>query len=164
MVSPLSIYRRLPMLSRQRRRIAVLAAFGGYPLVILGYETLVAPGRLSSTIWAPFAIVLFSLTIVGTFAIYGYGRGRMGDRKTLDERQRTMNDRALVVSYRVANIVFGLGLGAFAAFAFQGPVVIEMTELTPFLIALGLYMPLLPFAALAWIEPDLPSDDDSLRS
>jgi hypothetical protein len=165
MASPASIYRRLPMLSQRRRRLAVLAAFGGYPLLILGYETLVAPGRLSTTIWGPIAVVLLSLTIIGAVAVYGYGQGRIGDSRTLDERQRAMNDRALILSYGVATTVFGLALGGIALVAsFQGPVVIEMTALTPYLIAFGLYLPLLPFAALAWIEPDLPSDDDPLGS
>jgi len=31
----------------------------------------------------------------------------------------------------------------------------------PFLIAIGIYEPLLPFAALAWIEPDVPGDDEA---
>ena len=36
-----------------------------------------------------------------------------------------------------------------------------MTDLTPVIIGIALYLPLLPFAALAWIEPDAPADDDA---
>jgi hypothetical protein len=143
------------------RRAAVIAAFGGYPLLILGYGTLVEPGRISTIVWGPIAVALFTLTIVGTFALYGYGQGRMGyPKRALDERQRAMHDRALVVSYGVATIVFGLMLGGLAGAALQGPVVVEMADLTPVLIAAGLYLPLLPFASLAWIEPNLPADDE----
>ena len=35
-----------------------------------------------------------------------------------------------------------------------------MATLTPILIAAGVFVPLLPFAALAWIEPDAPRGDD----
>ena len=36
-----------------------------------------------------------------------------------------------------------------------------MTTLTPWIIAVALYVPFLPFAALAWIEADAPADDDA---
>ena len=36
-----------------------------------------------------------------------------------------------------------------------------MTTSRPWLIAIGLYVPFLPFAALAWIEPDAPADDEA---
>ena len=36
---------------------------------------------------------------------------------------------------------------------------VVMGTLSPMLIAVGLFVPLLPFAVLAWIEPDLPADD-----
>jgi hypothetical protein len=162
MVTPLSSPRRLPRLSQRVRRLAVVGAFTGYPLLQLGYWALVAPGQLSSTIWAPIAIALFSITIVSVFALYGYGRGRMGYPKhQLDERQRTMHDRALVVSYGVVTTAVGLVLGGLAGWAMNEPVVIDMASLVPVLIGAGLYLPVLPFAALAWIEPDLPADDEA---
>jgi hypothetical protein len=162
MASPLSIYHRLPLLARRSRRAAVVAAFGGAPLVILGYLLLVEPGRLSMAVWGPIAIGLFTLTLIGNVAVYGYGQGRMGyPRRVLDERQRAMRDRALVLSYRVSSIAVGLALGALLGAALQGPLVIESTALTLALIAAVLYLPLLPFAALAWIEPDLPADAEA---
>jgi hypothetical protein len=161
MVSPTSIYNRLPMLSQRRRRIAVLAAFGGYPSLLVGYSALVVPGRLSSTIWGPIAIALFSLTLVGVVAVYGYGRGRIDRSESLDERQRSMVDRALIVSYAVLTTVIVAIIGVVAFYAsLVGPVVIEMTALSPWLIAIGLYIPFLPLAALAWLESDAPADDD----
>src|SRR4051794_17034359 len=107
MVSPLSFYRRLPSLDRARRRVAVVAAFAGYPLLQVGYATLVAPGRLGTAIWAPIAVALFGLTLAGVFLVYGFARDRMvwgwfpffmktvSVRHPLDERQRAMHDRAL---------------------------------------------------------------------
>lgn len=108
------------------------------------------------------AIALFAMTIISVFALYGYGRGRMGYAKDrLDERQRAMHDRALVVSYGVVTTAVGLVLGGLAGWAMNEPVVIEMASLVPVLIGAGLYLPVLPFAALAWIEPDLPVDDEA---
>lgn len=163
MLTPVSVLRRrLPRLSRRARRLAVLGTFTGYPLLQLGYWALVQPGQLSSMVWAPIAIALFTITIVSVFALYGYGQGRMGYPKhSLDERQRAMHDRALVVSYGVVTTAVGIVLGGLAGWAMNEPIVIEMSALVPFLIAAGLYVPVLPFAALAWIEPDPPSDDEA---
>ncbi len=36
-----------------------------------------------------------------------------------------------------------------------------MSAVTPWFVAIGLYVPFLPFAALAWIEPDAPADDEA---
>jgi hypothetical protein len=115
---------------------------------------------LSTAIWGPIAIVLFASTIVGVVVLYGWGQGRIGDRRVLDERQRAMNDRALVLSYGVATTVFALVLGWLALTAsLQGPIVIDMAALSPIIVGFALYLPVLPFAVLAWIEPDVPADD-----
>lgn len=61
----------------------------------------------------------------------------------------------------LTTVIVAIG-GIIATYAsFVGPVVIEMTAFTPWLIAIGLYIPFLPFAALAWLEPDAPADDES---
>jgi hypothetical protein len=149
-------------LTQRTRSLAVIGTFTGYPLLQLGYWALVAPGEVSSVVWAPFAIVLFTITIVSVFALYAFGWGRMGyPKQHLDERQRVMHDRALVLSYGVVTTAVGLTLGALAGWAMNEPVVIRMETLVPVLICAGLYLPILPFAALAWIEPDAPADDEA---
>ena len=161
MVTPASWFQRLPLLDRRRRRLAVIGAFSGYPLVIVGYVSLVATGVLPTAIWAPIVVVLFAITLVGVVTLYGYGRGRTGDAGPLDERERTMLDRALVLGYGAVVTVVVLAVGAMALYlSFVGPITITMTDLTPVIIGIALYLPLLPFAALAWIEPDAPADDD----
>jgi type IV secretory pathway TrbD component len=157
-----TLRQRLPTLSRRSRRLAVVAAFAGYPLMQLGYVTLRAPNRIPTEIWGPIAIALFAATLVGVFAIYGYSGRRMDRRRNLDERQLAMIDRAMVVSYGVLTAVIGLLLGGLALWlTFGGPITFGMGELTPFIIGAALYEPVLPFAALAWIEPDLPADDEA---
>ena len=164
MVSPQTIYRRLASTPRRIRRLTVIAAFAGYPLVLLGYGTLVEPGRVPVAIWAPFAIVLMGLTVVGCFATYGFTGDRMRGRANLDERERAMNDRAIVLSYGVVTTVLVAGLAWLVLAAYGDPVVIEMRALTPILIAVGVFVPLLPFAVLAWIEPDAVPDDEDRDS
>jgi hypothetical protein len=162
MASPvLSLFRQIPSSRRRTRRLAVIAAFSGLPLQTLGYVTLVAPGRLSTTIWGPVTVVLFGATLIGAIATYAFGQGRMGDRSRPDERQRAMNDRAMVVSYGVLTTIVTIGLAVvWMAATFVGPITIQMdaTALS-ILVAIGLYLPLLPFASLAWIEPDAPADE-----
>lgn len=160
MVSPIRFYRRLPHTPQRIRRLTVLAAFAGYPLVVLGYWILVEPGQLALAIWAPIAVMLMGATIVGLFAIYGFAGDRLRDRALLDERERAMSDRAIVLSYGVVTTVLVLALSVLAtATTLGGPVLVDMTALTPILIAAGVFVPILPFAALAWIEPDVPDDD-----
>jgi hypothetical protein len=175
MVSPLSAYRRLPSLRRGERRLAVVAAFSGYPALQIGYATFVAPGGvasgMSSAIWAPVAFALFGVTLAGVFLVYGYAQDRMVPgwfpffRKAtsgphpLDERQRSMHDRALVVSYRILTVAVGLTIGAAAGIASNEPIVLDLAALLPFFVVFALYVPFLPFAVLAWIEADPPPDD-----
>jgi hypothetical protein len=155
----------MPSASRRSRRVLVAAAFLGYPLLNAGYFSLVAPGRLSSVAWGPIAILLFGATLVGVVGIYGYARGRADMKADLDERQRQVRDRAWIHAYEIVIVVVSVAVAALAiAASFNGPVTIGMTELTPVIIAIGLYLPLLPSATLTWSEPDPPADlDDSGR-
>jgi hypothetical protein len=161
MATPAALYRRLPALDQRPRRIAVVAAFTGFPLQLVGYTLLVQPGHLGMLVWAPLSIVLFSATVVGLVAVCGYAQGRFDRRASFDERQRAMVDRAFIVSYGVLTTVIVAIAGIIAVYAsFVGPVVLEMTTFSPWLIAIGVYVPFLPLAALAWLEPDAPADDD----
>jgi amino acid transporter len=154
-------FQRLPFLDRRRRRLAVVAAFSGFPLVFIGYATLVATGVLPTAVWGVIVVLLFAMTIVGLVVVYGYGRGRTGDSGPLDEREQQMLDRALVVGYGAVITFAVLVLGAIAVYlSFVGPITITMNDLGPIALAVALYLPLLPFAALAWIEPDVPAEED----
>ena len=158
MVTPATLYRRMPAARQRSRRILVVAAFAGFPLQIIGSRY--ATGEVLSAFWAPISIALFSATIVGVVGLYGYGQGRTDRRDRLDERQRSMLDRAMVLSYAVLTIVIVAIAGVLATYlSLVGPIQLEMGSLAPWFIAIGVYVPLLPFAALAWIEPDAPADE-----
>ena len=160
MLSPVAAFKRLPLLRQSQRRIAVVAAFTGYPLLQLGYVSLVTTGLLSTVVWAPIAIFLFALTLAGVAVIYGYSQDRQ-DRR-LDEREERMVERSLVASYGVLTVVVALTIIAAGLYAsFIGPFTVDMAVLTPIIVAFALYGPLLPFAAYAWIETDAPVDDEA---
>ena len=162
MATPASLYRQLPASRPRTRRILTLAAFAGYPLQIVGYTTLVATGIMPVAPWAVVTVLLFSATLVGMVGVYGYGQGRMGAREGLDERQRLMVDQALIRAYAALTTVIVAIAGILALYlSFVGPITLDMSIVTPWLIAIGLYVPFVPFAALAWIEPDAPVDDEA---
>ncbi|HEY3162862.1 MAG TPA: hypothetical protein VGJ71_00805 [Candidatus Limnocylindrales bacterium] len=165
MTSPfLAFVRAMPRASRRTRRWLVAAAFLGYPLLNVGYLTLVTTGRANSVVWAPIAIALFTATLIGVIAIYGYARGRADMTDDLDERQRQVRDQAWIHAYGILITAVTAVVGVLAVVAsFVGPITFSMTELTPFIVGIGLYLPLLPSAALAWSGPDELSDEDAGR-
>jgi hypothetical protein len=162
MESPfVTFVRFMPRASRRLRRSLVAAAFLGFPLVNVGYVTLVAPGRLASAAWAPVSIALFAATLIGVVAIYGYARGRADMKADLDERQRQVRDQAWIHAYELLVLVVAAGVGALALVtSFGSPVTVGMNELSPVIVGIGLYLPLLPSATLTWSEPDLPADPE----
>jgi hypothetical protein len=158
-----TVFRYLPHARQRMRRLIVLATFLGYPLVLLGYGGLVAPGRLSTVVWAPISIALMSMTILGTFAIYGFARDRASLQvESLDERQRELRDTAYVRSYVVLSTVVAALVGVAAIWAtFFGPIRFDFSDMASWLVAFVVFLPILPSAVLAWIEPDVPSDEPS---
>jgi hypothetical protein len=155
--------RGMPHTPRRVRRAIVVGTFIGYPLVLIGYSTLIATGRLSNLIWAPIAIVLMSLTALGAFAIYAFARERASlDEDTLDERQRQLRDQAHILSYVVLSTAVTLAAGAAAIWSLlAGSIVLDLGTMSPWFIALGLFLALLPAAMLAWIEPDELADESA---
>lgn len=156
MQSPFArLWKAMPAATRRTRRLWVVLAFAGYPLLNIGYASLVVPGRISSAIWAPIAVLLFAATLAGVVAIYGYARDRASMNADLDERQQRIRDQAWIAAYGVLTaIVVIVVLILAVVVSTSGPVLIGMDVLTPVGIALGLYLPILPAATLAWSEPD----------
>jgi hypothetical protein len=154
------LWRAMPGASRRTRRIWVVLAFLGFPLVNVGYAALVEPGWLSRTIWAPIVIVLFGATLVGVFAIYGYARDKASMDADLDEREQRIRDQAWIHAYGfLATVVVAVVAIIALITSTSGPVTIGMEVIGPVGISLALYLPILPSAMLAWTEPDVVGDD-----
>ncbi len=113
-------------------------------------------------IWAAASVLLIGASVIGLVIVGGYAQNRFDKRDTFDERQRSMVDQALIVAYGVLTTVIVLFVGGLALYAsFVGPITIDMSALSPWLLAVAIYVPFLPLAALAWIEPDAPTDDEA---
>ena len=157
------LWRAMPNASRRTRRLWVIAALTGYPLMTVGYALLVPTGRASSVLWAPIAIALFTATLAGVVAIYGYARDRASMTADLDERQQRVRDQAWIAAYGLLSaVVVAIVLFLALIASFGGPVTIGMDVLGPVGICLGLYLPILPSAMLAWSDPDLPLDEEEM--
>jgi hypothetical protein len=154
---------RLRIMPRRTRRLIVLATFVAYPLVYVGYALLSRAGALPavSALWAPIAIALMFGFAAGVFVIYGTTRNRAEpEALELDERQRDLAVRARALSYGVllAGIVAIAAVWAVYVTS-VGPVTLGPELLLPVAIVVGVYLPVLPSAVLAWIEPDSPPED-----
>ena len=95
--------------------------------------------------------------------LYRYVRGRADmPGSGLDERQRQLRDRAWILSYQVLAAVVVVVIGAavvIPVLGFGRPVTVDASLATAVALCLGVLLPLLPAAALAWLEPD-PIEDD----
>jgi hypothetical protein len=121
----------------------------------------VATHRIDTLLWAPVAVVLTTATGLGLLFIYRYTRDRANlSNDRLDERERELTTRGYLLSYSVlAAIVVALIGGAAVYMSSVGPITLRMEDLTPWIITAAVFLPALPSAALAWIEPDAVNDE-----
>ena len=154
---------RLRSMPRRTRRLVVLGTFVAWPLLNVGYALLSNAGTVPvvSELWAPIAILLLFGFAIGVFVIYAVTRNRAEPEAIeLDERQRDLAVRARALSYGVL-LAFIVGIaGVWAIYVTTvGPVTLGAEWLLTVAIVVGVYLPVLPSAVLAWIEPDAPPED-----
>jgi hypothetical protein len=97
----------------------------------------------------------------GVFAIYGITRNRAEpEAPELDERQRNLAVQARALSYGLLlAFIVAIAAGWALYVTTVGPVVLGPELLLPVAIVVGVYLPVLPSAVLAWVEPDAPPED-----
>ncbi len=158
MTATLERLRRVP---RPVRRLFVAETFIAYPLLLLGYSLLVETGIVPTGLWAPIAILLMGMAIVGLLTIYAYARDRAQlDAAGLDERQRQLATQSWALAYGALATIVVLIVGGLAVYmSFVGPVSIDMAQASPWIIGIAVYLPVLPSAVLAWIEPEPPLEE-----
>ena len=113
-------------------------------------------------VWGPVSFLLIGVTLVSAFVLYSFVHHRAElARPDLDERQRQLRDHAYVVSYGVLATAVVALVGAVAAsvLVLDHPFVMDGALVTAIAICIGTLIPLLPVAALAWVEPDPLGDD-----
>ncbi|HLA16697.1 MAG TPA: hypothetical protein VJZ72_07325, partial [Candidatus Limnocylindrales bacterium] len=96
--------------------------FIAYPMLLIGYTSFVATGIIPTGLWAPVAIALMGLAVIGILVIYVYARDRAQlGAAGLDERQRQLATKAWAVSYGVLATVVAIGAGGAALYlSFEG--------------------------------------------
>ena len=152
---------RIEHMSRRSRRVVAMATFLGLP-AMYAWSSFWQTTAVPSILWGPVSFLLIGVTVVGAFVLYRYAR----DRATmpgigLDERERQLRDRAWILSYQVLSVVVVVLVAALVipVLGFGQPVTVGATLAGAAALCLGVLLPLLPTAALAWIEPDLREDD-----
>jgi hypothetical protein len=160
-IAPVGRTSRIDRLSRRTRRILAVVTVAGLP-AMYAWSAFWGTTSVPSLVWGPVSFVLIGLTVVGSFVLYRYVRDRAdmpGYR--LDERQRLLRDRAWILSYGVlsAVVVASIGTVAILVLGFGQSVALDGTLVSALALSVGVLLPVLPVAALAWLEPDPLADE-----
>ena len=152
---------RIGRLPRRSRRLIAVGTMIGLPAMYL-WSSLMHGTSVPAIVWGPITFLLIGLTLVGAAVLYLYTHD-LADmpESRLDERERQMRNGAWILSYQVlvAVVVLGLAAVAIPTLGFGGVVALDATNVGAAAISVGVLLPLLPTAALAWIEPDQPSEE-----
>lgn len=151
---------RIDRLPQRFRRVIAVTTFVGLPGMYI-WSAFWLTTSVSNLIWGPVSFLLIGATIAGSFVLYRFVRDRANlPGAGLDERQRQLRDQAWVLSYQVlaAVVVIGVGVVAILVLGFGRVVTLDATIVGAAALSVAVLIPILPVAALAWIEPDAPAD------
>jgi len=147
---------RIERLSRRTRRLIAIVTMLGLP-AMFAWSAIWQRTSVPAIVWGPGTFLLIGATLAGAYVLYRFVRDRAdmpGER--LDERQRQLRDRAWILAYQVlAVVVVLLGMAVvIPVLGFGGAITIDASIATAVALCLGVLLPLLPAACLAWLEPD----------
>lgn len=140
--------------TQRTRRVLAVLMFIGLP-ASYGWKdvstSLSAPRWIEVPVWFGLA----GLTFVCWFALAAFARDRWTMSRNLDERQRQLRDRAVVISYAVLLVLVTVAIMvvAFVVVFLDHDLTLNRAVVQPVSGCL-LLLALLPLAVLAWIEPD----------
>lgn len=146
-------------LPRRVRRVIALISLVGLP-GMYAWSAFWLTTSVPKIIWGPISFLLIGATAGGSLILYTFVRDRANTRADLDERQRQLRDRAMVLCYQVLSAVVVLAVAGVAipVLLLGHAVTLDGTVVGAFALSAGVLIPLLPVAALAWIEPDAPPE------
>lgn len=148
--------RRIDELPQRTRRLIAVATLVALP-AMYAWSGFWAGTTVSNVIWGPVSFLLIGVAVVGGFVLYRYVSDRADLRDgRLDERERHLRDQAWILSYEVLSVVAVAVVATItiAVLGFGQQVTIDASMAGGAALSIGLLLPLLPAAALAWIEPD----------
>lgn len=147
-------------LSRRIRRVIAVATLVGLPAMYV-WSSFWMSTNASRLLWGPVTFLLIGITLAGSLILYRFVRDRADLRGAgLDERQRQLRDRAWVLSYQVLAVVVvtAVGVVAVTVLGMGRDVLLDGTTVSAAAVTVGVLLPILPIAALAWLEPDAPAE------
>ncbi|HEX5829301.1 MAG TPA: hypothetical protein VFY23_17365 [Candidatus Limnocylindrales bacterium] len=148
-------------LRRPVRRLLVLVAMLGYPLLVVAWLGLPAAG-ITGLPWAIAVGAIGLAVLMASFTLYQFRRSMaQSPDAMLDERQVRVRDRAYLVAYQAFAgmtliVLLLLGIGADAL---DAPVTLTYDVIQPLIWGAILYGMVLPSAVVAWQEPDLDGEE-----
>ena len=147
---------RLPQ--RTRRVIAAVSLLGLPGMFV--WSAFWLRTSVPGIVWGPFSFALITATVIGAFLLYWFVRDRADYGGNLDERQRQLRDRAWVLSYEVlaGAVIAAVVVVAIVVLGLGRVVTLDAAVVSGIAICAGVLLPLLPVAALAWVEPNPPAD------
>jgi hypothetical protein len=162
MMTPVSTQQqaRIDRLSRRSRRVVAVATLLGLPAMFT-WSSFWMGTTVSNVYWGPVSFLLIGTTIVGSIVLYRYIRGRADmPGRNLDERERQLRDRAWILSYQVlsAVVIGAVVVVGISVFILDRTVTLDANLVNALVLCVAVLLPVLPAAALAWIEPDAPAE------
>jgi hypothetical protein len=151
---------RFDRLSRRTRRIIAVATLVGLP-AMYAWSSIWQATSVPTLLWGPVSFLLIGMTGFGSLVLYIFVRDRAEfPGRSLDERQQQLRDRAWVLSYGVLATVVAIGIGIIAVLVLGmgREVSLDGNLVSAASLSVGVLIPVLPVAALAWIEPDAPGE------
>ena len=151
---------RVDHLSQRTRRIVAVATLSGLPAMYV-WSSFWLGTSVPTVIWGPVSFVLIGLTAVGALVLYRFVRDRANlGARTLDERERQLRDRAWAISYGLLStvVVVVTTVLAILILGMGREVSLDPNLMSALALCVGVLIPLVPVATLAWIEPDLAED------
>ena len=150
---------RIAGLSQRSRRVIGTASIVGLP-AMYGWYWFWHSTSVPSVVWGPVSFALIFVTLGGAFLLYAFVRDRAHTGADLDERQRQLRDRAWILCYEFlsAVIVGAILVVGVLVLGFGKVVTLDGAAVSALVLCVGVLLPLLPVAALAWVEPDPPAD------
>ena len=147
---------RLP---RRTRRVIAVASLLGLP-GMYAWSAFWLNTSAPKIAWGPVSFVLIGATAAGSLILYRFVSDRADLRANLDERQRQLRDRAMVLAYQVMSgvVVAAIAGVAIWVLGMGRTITLDGAIVGGLAISVGVLIPLLPIAALAWIEPDAPPE------
>ena len=148
-------------LSQRTRRALAVVTLIGLP-AMFAWSSFWLTTSVPSIVWGPVSFVLIGATVIGALVLYRFVRNRAdlpGDG--LDERQRQLRDRAWVMSYQVLStvVVACLAIVGIMVLGLGRELTIDAPLANAIVLSVATLIPVLPVAALAWVEPDAPAGD-----